>query len=110
MLEVIHSNYVLYESAMGLPRALIVWKYVLRNALISTVTQIGLIFGTLFAGAVVVEAVFDWPGLGTYAVQSILQSDTKAVLGFSILVGVVFIAINLVVDVVHTFIDPRTLA
>lgn len=107
VLEVINTNYVLYETAMGFPRALIVWKYVLRNALISTVTQIGLIFGTLFAGAVVVEAVFDWPGLGTYAVQSILQSDTKAILGFSILVGVVFIGINLLVDIVHTFIDPR---
>ncbi len=109
VLEVINSNFVLYERAMGFPPALIIWKYVLRNALISTVTQIGLIFGTLFAGAVVVEAVFDWPGLGTYAVQSILQSDTKAILGFSIIVGVVFIAVNLLVDILHTFIDPRTL-
>ncbi|PZX14925.1 peptide/nickel transport system permease protein [Palleronia aestuarii] len=109
VLEVVNSNFVLYETAMGFPRSLIVWKYVLRNALISTVTQIGLVFGTLFAGAVVVEAVFDWPGLGTYAVQSILQSDTKAILGFSILVGVVFIVINLLVDIVHTFIDPRVL-
>lgn len=107
VLEVVNSNYVLYETAMGFPRPLVVWKYVLRNALISTVTQIGLIFGTLFAGAVVVEAVFDWPGLGTYAVQSILQSDTKAILGFSVLVGVVFIGINLLVDIPHTFIDPR---
>lgn len=107
VLEVVNSNYVLYETAMGFPRPLIVWKYVLRNALISTVTQIGLIFGSLFAGAVVVEAVFDWPGLGTYAVNSILQSDTKAILGFSILVGVVFIVVNLLVDIVHTFIDPR---
>lgn len=109
VLEVINSNFVLYERAMGFPTTLITWKYVLRNALISTVTQIGLIFGTLFAGAVVVEAVFDWPGLGTYAVQSILQSDTKAILGFSIIVGVVFIGVNLLVDIIHTFIDPRTL-
>lgn len=107
VLEVINSNYVLYETAMGFPRAVVIWKYVLRNALISTVTQIGLIFGALFAGAVVVEAVFDWPGLGSYAVQSILQSDTKAILGFSILTGIVFIGINLVVDIIHTFIDPR---
>lgn len=109
VLEVINSNYVLYERAMGFPTSLIIWKYVLRNALISTVTQIGLIFGSLFAGAVVVEAVFDWPGLGTYAVQSILQSDTKAILGFSIIVGVVFIGVNLLVDIIHTFIDPRTI-
>ncbi|MCA2012290.1 ABC transporter permease [Cereibacter sphaeroides] len=109
VLEVINSNYVTYERAMGFPTPLIIWKYVLRNALISTVTQIGLIFGALFAGAVVVEAVFDWPGLGTYAVQSILQSDTKAILGFSIIVGIVFIGVNLLVDIIHTFIDPRTL-
>jgi ABC-type dipeptide/oligopeptide/nickel transport system permease component len=107
VLDVVNSNFVHYETAMGLPRALIVWKYVLRNALISTVTQIGLIFGALFAGAVVVEAVFDWPGLGTYAVQSILQSDNRAILGFSLLVGVVFIVVNLLVDILHTFIDPR---
>ncbi|MDR6265593.1 MULTISPECIES: ABC transporter permease [Rhodobacterales] len=109
VLEVINSNFVLYERAMGFPTPLIIWKYVLRNALISTVTQIGLIFGALFSGAVVVEAVFDWPGLGTYAVQSILQSDTKAILGFSIVVGVVFIGVNLLVDIIHTFIDPRTI-
>lgn len=109
VLEVVNSNFVLYESAMGIPRAVVIWKYVLRNALISTVTQIGLVFGALFSGAVVVEAVFDWPGLGTYAVQSILQSDTKAILGFSILVGIVFIGVNLLVDILHTFIDPRTL-
>lgn len=109
VLEVINSNFVLYERAMGLPSSLITWKYVLRNALISTVTQIGLIFGVLFSGAVVVEAVFDWPGLGTYAVQSILQSDHKAILGFTMLVGVVFILVNLLVDIVHTFIDPRTM-
>lgn len=81
----------------------------LRNALISTVTQIGLIFGVLFSGAVVVEAVFDWPGLGTYAVQSILQSDHKAILGFTMLVGVVFVVVNLLVDILHTFIDPRSM-
>lgn len=109
VLEVVSSNYVLYETAMGMPRALIIWKYILRNALVSTVTQIGLIFGALFAGAVVVEAVFDWPGLGTYAVQSIMQSDNKAIMGFSLLVGLVFVMVNLAVDIAHTFIDPRTL-
>src|SRR5215510_6230361 len=61
VLDVINSNYVLYQRAMGMPPGLIVWKYVLRNALISTVTQIGLIFGVLVTNAVVVETVFDWP-------------------------------------------------
>ena len=107
VLDAINSNYVLYEQAMGFPRRAIVWKYVLRNALIGTVTQIGLIFGILIAGAVVVEAVFDWPGLGSYAVQSILQSDYNAIMGFTLVSGVLFIIINLIVDIVHGFIDPR---
>lgn len=108
VLEVINSNYVLYERAMGLPPSLIVWKYVLRNALISTVTQIGLIFGVLLSGAIVVEAVFDWPGLGSFAVISILQSDHKAVMGFTIWAGAVFVIVNLLVDILHTVIDPRS--
>ena len=107
VLDAINSNYVLYEQAMGLPRRVIVWKYVLRNALVGTVTQIGLIFGLLLAGAVVVESVFDWPGLGLYAVKSILQSDYNAIMGFTLVTGTVFILVNLLVDIVHGLIDPR---
>jgi peptide/nickel transport system permease protein len=107
VLDVLQSNFVLYERAMGLPRPLIVWKYVLRSALTSTVTQIGLLFGILLAGAVVTEAVFDWPGIGTYAVNSILRSDYNAVMGFTVWAGVIFIVVNLLVDVAHTLVDPR---
>jgi peptide/nickel transport system permease protein len=107
VLDVMQSNFVLYERAMGLPRPLIIWKYILRSALTSTVTQIGLLFGILLAGAVVTEAVFDWPGLGTYAVNSILRSDYNAVMGFTVWAGVIFIVVNLLVDVAHTLVDPR---
>lgn len=107
VLEAINSNYVMYEEAMGFPRRVIVWKYVLRNALIGTVTQIGLIFGILIANGVVVEAVFDWPGLGSYAVSSILQSDYNGIMAFTIISGVIFIVVNLLVDVTHGLIDPR---
>jgi len=107
VLDVMQSNFVLYERAMGLPRSVIVWKYILRNALTSTVTQIGLLFGILLAGAVVTETVFDWPGIGTYAVNSIIRSDYNAVMGFTVWAGVIFIVVNLLVDVAHTFIDPR---
>jgi peptide/nickel transport system permease protein len=92
---------------MGLPRSVIVWKYILRSALTSTVTQIGLLFGILLAGAVVTEAVFDWPGIGTYAVNSIIRSDYSAVMGFTLWAGAIFLAVNLLVDVAHTLIDPR---
>lgn len=107
VLDVINSNYVLYQRAMGLPPDLIAWKYVLRNALISTVTQVGLIFGALVTNAVVVETVFDWPGIGTFAVQSILQSDHKAIIAFTIWIGGLIIVVNLLVDIVQSFIDPR---
>ncbi len=107
VLNALESNYVLYETAMGYPRRLVIWKYVLRNALIGTVTQIGLIFGILLAGAVVVEAVFDWPGLGLFAVNSILNSDYNAVMGFTLIAGTMFIVVNLIVDILQGMIDPR---
>jgi peptide/nickel transport system permease protein len=107
VLDVMQSNFVLYERAMGLPPSVIVWKYILRNALTSTVTQIGLLFGILLAGAVITETVFDWPGIGTYAVNSIIRSDYNAVMGFTVWAGTIFIVVNLLVDVAHTLIDPR---
>jgi peptide/nickel transport system permease protein len=110
VLDALQSNFVLYQRAMGLPEWLIVWKYVLRNALISTVTQIGLLFGILMAGAVVVEAIFDWPGIGAYAFLSIYQSDYNAVMGFTLWAGSIFILVNLLVDLAHALIDPRSKA
>jgi len=107
VLNVMSSNFVFYQAAMGIPRRRVVWKYILRSALIGTLTQIGLIFGTLIANAVVVEAVFDWPGIGTYAVNSILRSDYNAVMGFTVWAGAIFIVVNLLVDVAHTLVDPR---
>jgi peptide/nickel transport system permease protein len=107
VLDAINSNFVNYQTAMGLPRRIVIWKYVLRSALIGTVTQIGLIFGILLAGAVVVESVFDWPGIGLYAVNSILRSDYNGIMGFTLVTGTIFILVNLIVDIVHGIIDPR---
>jgi peptide/nickel transport system permease protein len=66
-----------------------------------------LVFGNLLAGAVVVEAVYGWPGLGTFAVNSILQSDYNAIMGFTLFVGTVFIVVNLLVDISQSVLDPR---
>jgi ABC-type dipeptide/oligopeptide/nickel transport system permease component len=107
VLNVMSSNFVFYQAAMGIPRRRVVWKYILRSALIGTLTQIGLIFGNLIAGAVVVETVYDWPGLGSFAVNSILQSDYNAIMSFTLFVGVVFILVNLLVDVAQAVLDPR---
>jgi ABC-type dipeptide/oligopeptide/nickel transport system permease component len=107
VLNVMSSNFVFYQAAMGLPRRVVIWKYILRSALIGTVTQIGLVFGNLLAGAVVVETVFSWPGLGMFAYNSILQSDYNAIMGFTLFTGSVFIGVNLVVDIVQATLDPR---
>jgi peptide/nickel transport system permease protein len=95
---------------MGLPRPLLVYKYVLRNALTSTVSQIGLLFGYLLASGFVVEMVFSWPGMGAFAVESILMMDYNAVLGVAIWTGVAYSAGNLVADILLIVIDPREIA
>ena len=107
MLDAMNRPFVEYERAMGLPGWLITWKYVLRNAMTSTVTQIGLLSGVLLGGSVVIEMIFDWPGLGAYAVNSIVMSDYNAVLGVTLWVSVVYIAINTLVDIAQRAIDPR---
>ena len=110
VLETLQRGFVTYQRAMGIPSGLVVWKYVLRNSLLSTVTQIGLLFGILLAGAVVIETVFQWPGIGAYAFEAILQSDYAAVMGFTVYAGIVFGIVNLMVDVGHAVLDPRETA
>jgi peptide/nickel transport system permease protein len=108
VLDVVQRDFIMYEKAMGLPRRLIIFKYLLRNALTSTVAQIGLLFGSLLAGAVVTEQVFDWPGLGLYAVESIMKFDYQATLGITLWAGVAYSMANLLVDIAQAIIDPRT--
>jgi ABC-type dipeptide/oligopeptide/nickel transport system permease component len=107
VLNVLSSNFVFYQGAMGLPRRVVIWKYILRSALIGTLTQIGLVFGNMLANAVVVETVFSWPGLGQFAYNSILQSDYNAIMGFTLFTGSAFIAVNLLVDIAQAVLDPR---
>jgi ABC-type dipeptide/oligopeptide/nickel transport system permease component len=107
VLDVMQRDFMLYEKAMGLPRLLITFKYLLRNALTSTVAQIGLLFGSLLAGAVVTEQVFDWPGLGLYAVESIMKFDYQATLGITLWAGVAYSGVNLMVELAQAIIDPR---
>jgi peptide/nickel transport system permease protein len=110
VLETLQRSFVTYQRAMGIPAGLIVWKYVLRNSLVSTVTQIGLLFGILLAGAVVIETVFQWPGIGSFAFEAILHSDYPGVMGFTLYAGFVFGVVNLIVDVSHAVLDPREAA
>ncbi len=107
VINALNSDYVLYERSMGLSRKKLIYKYVLRNAVTSTITQIGLLFGYLLAGSVVIERVFSWPGMGSYAVESILMMDYAAVLGVALWTGLAYVLGNLFVDVILGLIDPR---
>lgn len=100
---------VQYMQSMGLAPSLIVWKYVLRGALTSVVTQIGLVTGTLLGGSVVIEIIFDWPGIGYYTANSIIMSDYNAVMASTIWIAAIYIGVNMLVDIVHHIIDPRGL-
>lgn len=107
VLETLQKDFVLYARAAGYGPVRLAAIYVLRNAVTLVVTQVGLLFGALISGAVAVEAIFDWPGLGTYAVQAILSADYKALLAVTLVVGVVYAVVNVAVDVAQAVIDPR---
>lgn len=107
MLEVLNQDFVRTARAKGLFWRAVVLKHALRNALVPVVTVIGLQFGALLAGAVITETVFTWPGIGSLLVVSILARDYPVVQGAVLLIAVSFIAVNLIVDLVYGFIDPR---
>jgi len=107
VLETMQKDFVHYAEAAGYARKRIIWVYVLRNSVVAATTQIGLLFGALISSAVAVEAIFDWPGVGSYAVSAILTSDYKAVLAVTLVVGVIYAIVNIIVDVVHAMLDPR---
>jgi len=107
MLEILESDYVKAAWAAGLPRRTIVYGDALRNCLVPVITLIGVVFGFLMAGNVVVEIVYAWPGIGNYAVTSLLTKDAAPIQGFVLFVAVVYVLINFTVDVVYGLVDPR---
>ncbi|KJS20270.1 MAG: hypothetical protein VR78_01895 [Hoeflea sp. BRH_c9] len=103
----LQTEYTTYEEAAGFPRRRIVFPYALRNSLVTPVTQIGLLFGAFISSAVAVEAVFDWPGIGSYLVQAIFNSDFQAVLAVTLVIGAVYGLVNIAVDLAHALLDRR---
>ena len=101
------SDYIRTARAKGLSKRTIVRRHALRNALIPVVTMIGLQFGWLLGGTVIVESIFSWPGLGNYMVTSIDSLDFNPVIGTAIVLGAAFAVINFIVDVIQQFLDPR---
>lgn len=107
MLEVIRADYIRTARAKGVPENKVVYQHALRNALIPVVTAIGLQFGSLLGGATLTETVFAWPGIGRSTVDSIKTKDTTQVLGNIIILTITFSCVNLLVDILYAFIDPR---
>ena len=107
MLEVIRQDYIRTAQAKGMKQRVVITRHALRNALIPVITVIGLQFGYLLGGAVLTETVFSWPGVGTYLVNSIKAKDTPSVMGCVIVFSIAFSIVNLLVDLLYAFVDPR---
>ena len=107
MLDILDSDYVRMERAIGLPERWIVWRYALRNAMVPLVTMIGVYFANMLGGAFVIEVVFAWPGVGRAVVDAVFARDFPVVQAGVVLAAVVFVVVNLVVDLSYGLIDPR---
>lgn len=107
MLEVIRQDYINTAKAKGVSRRKVITRHALGNALIPAVTVIGLEFGILLGGAVLTETVFSWPGIGRLMVESIQRKDTPMVLGCVIIFSLSFSIVNLLIDILYAYIDPR---
>ncbi|MFW5643398.1 MAG: nickel ABC transporter permease [Alkalispirochaeta sp.] len=107
MLDVLKQDFITTARAKGLTERIVVYKHALKNALIPVVTVLGLQFGILLGGAVLTETVFAWPGVGRLLVDAILRRDYPVVQGTVMLLAFLFVIINLVVDVIYAFLDPR---
>ena len=107
MLEVLSNDYITTAYAKGLSRNMVIGKHALKNALIPVVTLIGVDLGSLMGGAILTETVFNWPGVGRTIYLAILQRDAPVVIGGTIILVIIFVAMNLIVDIVYALLDPR---
>ena len=107
MLEVIRQDYISTARSKGISEGAVTMRHMMRNALIPIVTAVGLQFGHLLGGAMLTETIFSWPGLGRLMVDSIKSKDMPLVLGSVIFLAVMFSVVNLVVDIIYAFVDPR---
>jgi peptide/nickel transport system permease protein len=107
MLEVLNLDYIKTARAKGLPESVVINKHARRNALIPTTTVVGLSFGGSLGGAVLTESIFALPGLGRWSASSITHFDTTSILGFVLFIAVVYSLVNLAVDIMYAYLDPR---
>jgi len=108
MLAELRSEYVTTARAKGLSRTRIVWRHAFRNTLVPLTTVLFLTYAGLLEGAVLTETIFAWPGLGQYLTVSLLNADMNAVLGATLVVGLIYVVLNLLADLLYRLMDPRT--
>jgi len=107
MLEVINSDYIRTARMKGLSERVVIYRHALRNALIPTMTYVGVLFGGMLGGSIMVETVFNWRGMGQYMVDVLFANDYPGILGVSLVMALIFTTSNLLVDLLYGFIDPR---
>ncbi len=107
MLEVLHQEYIRTAKAKGLPQSVVLFKHALRNALNPVVTTVSAWFAALLAGTFFIEYIFNWPGIGTVAINAIEKLDYPVIQGVVLFTAVVFVIINLLVDIIYAFLDPK---
>ncbi len=107
VLDVMDTEYVKLARIKGLPESRVVWKHILRNASVAPLTYFGIILGSLLVGSVTVETVFAWPGLGYMVFEAVIVRDYPLVQAVVLIFSVLFIAVNLVVDILYAYLDPR---
>jgi peptide/nickel transport system permease protein len=107
MLEVLHQDYIRTARAKGVAERWVIYRHALRNAALPVITVTGLSLGFMLSGAIVIETVFSWPGLGRLIVQAVPGRDFPVIQAGVFVFAVIFVAINLLVDVLYTVVDPR---
>ena len=107
MLSVLSSEFIRTAQASGLSPATVIITYAFRNAMLPVVTTLGMVFSFLLGANVLVEKVFAWPGVGSYAVEALIASDFAPVQGFVLAMAILYVALNLTIDLTYGLIDPR---
>jgi peptide/nickel transport system permease protein len=107
MLDQLSQEYILTARVKGIPESRVIWGHAFRNVLVQLITIIGLTYASLLEGSVLTETVFSWPGIGQYITNSLFNNDMNAVLGGTIVVGVCFVGINMLSDLLYRLVDPR---
>lgn len=107
MLQVLSSDFIRTARASGLRRSTVLYTYAFRNALLPILTTLGMVFSFMLGSNVLVEKVFAWPGIGSFAIEALIVSDYAAVQGFVLAMAILYVLLNLTIDIVYTLVDPR---